>query len=290
MSDSERPSVGARLRRRREELGLTLPELESRTRVRLAFLQSLEEDRFDGFPGDAYLFGFLKSYAEALGLPAAELMAELRSRIGAESGFSEIPPLVADPFLVQPSRPRLPLRRLAVAFVAVLLLAGLAFFAWRHGLWPSPGTEVQQTQPVTESQPPIPVAEESAAPTSAPVSPAGEAPPMVSADNATAPAAEVPPAPAVETPPAASEMLPAGGGVLRVETRERVALEIRIDDLPPRKYVLAGGSSISWHAEQSLRLQVDRPESIDLWLADLPLDLRGRNELTLRGDAGGGGD
>ena len=88
MSDSERPSVGARLRQRRKELGLTLPELETKTRVRLSFLQSLEEDRFDGFPGDAYLFGFLKSYAEALGLPAAELMAELRSRIGAESGFS----------------------------------------------------------------------------------------------------------------------------------------------------------------------------------------------------------
>lgn len=290
MSDSERPSVGARLRQRREELGLTLPELESRTRVRLSFLQSLEEDRFDGFPGDAYLFGFLKSYAEALGLPAAELMAELRSRIGADSGFTEIPPLVADPFLAQPTRPRLPLRRLAIAFVAVLSLAGLAFLAWRHGPWHSPGTEVRQAGPVTESQPPIPVAKESAAPEPATVSPPEEAP-ALSVDTAAAqPAAEAPSAPPVEALTADPEILPAAGGVLRVETRERVALEIWIDNLPPRKYVLAGGSSISWHAEKSLRLQVDRPESIDLWLADRPLDLRGRSELTLRGDAGGGGD
>ena len=286
MSDSELLTVGTRLRQRREELGLTLPELESRTRVRLAFLQSLEEDRFDGFPGDAYLFGFLKSYAEALGLPAAELMAELRTQLGADSGFTEIPPLVADPFLAQPSRPRLPLRRFVVAFVAVLLLAGFAFLVWRYGPWPSPGTEVQQTPPVTESQPPIPVAEESAAPEPTTVSPDAE-PPTVSADNGAAPPASAPVAEALTTSP---EVLPAGGGVLRVETRERVALEIRIDDLPPRKYVLAGGSSISWQAEKSLQLQVDRPESIDLWLADQPLDLRGRSELTIRRDAGGGGD
>lgn len=286
MSDSERLTVGARLRQRRKELGLTLPELEGKTRVRLSFLQSLEEDRFDGFPGDVYLFGFLKSYAETLGLPASELLAELRSQIGADSGFTEIPPLVADPFLAQPSRPPLPLRRFVVAFVAVLLLAGLAFLVWRHGPWPSPGTEDRQAQSVTESQPPIPVTEESAAPEPTTVSPDAEAPTM-SADNGAAPPAS---APVAETLTKSPEVLPAGGGELRVETRERVALEIWIDDLPPRKYVLAGGSSISWRAEKSLRLRVDRPESIDLWLADQPLDLRGRSELTLRGDVGGGGD
>ena len=283
MSDSERPSVGARLRQRRKELGLTLPELESKTRVRLSFLQSLEEDRFDGFPGDAYLFGFLKNYAEALGLPAAELMAELRSQIGADSGFTEIPPLVADPFLAQPSRSRLPLRRFAVAFVAVLLLAGLVFLAWRYGPWQSSGTEVRPAPPVTESRPSIPVAEESTAPEPSADSPDEDVP-------GTAPAVDAPSSLPVETPTPAPEILPTGGGVLRVETRERVALEVWIDDLPPRKYVLAGGSNISWRAEKSLRLQVDRPESIDLWLADQPLDLRGRSELTLRGDAGGGGD
>ena len=283
MSDSERPSVGARLRQRRKELGLTLPELETKTRVRLSFLQSLEEDRFDGFPGDAYLFGFLKNYAEALGLPAAELMAELRSQIGADSGFTEIPPLVADPFLAQPSRSRLPLRRFAVAFVAVLLLAGLVFLAWRYGPWQSSGTEVRPAPPVTESRPSIPVAEESTAPEPSADSPDEDVP-------GTAPAVDAPSSLPVETPTPAPEILPTGGGVLRVETRERVALEVWIDDLPPRKYVLAGGSNISWRAEKSLRLQVDRPESIDLWLADQPLDLRGRNELTLRGDAGGGGD
>jgi cytoskeleton protein RodZ len=280
MSDSERPSIGARLRQRREELGLTLPELESKTRVRLSFLQSLEEDRFDGFPGDAYLFGFLKNYAEALGLPAAELMAELRSLIGAGSGFSE---MVADPFLAQPFRPLLPLRRLVVAFVAVLLLAGLVFFAWRHGPWHSPGDEVPQAGPVTENHPPIPAAEESAAPESAAGSPGEEVLVAVPADGALS-------TPPTGAPAAAPEVLPAAGGVLRVETRERVALEVLIDDLPPRKYVLAGGSSISWRAEKSLRLRVDRPDSLDLWLADQPLDLRGRSELTLRGDAGGGKD
>ena len=288
MSDSEYPSVGTRLRRRREELGLTLPELEGKTRVRLAFLQSLEEDRFDGFPGEAYLFGFLKSYAEALALPASELIAELRAQLGADTGVAEIPPLVADPFLAQPSRPRLPLRRFFGVFVAVLLLAGLAFWVWRYGPWPLSEDEIPLAGPVGESDVSIPVAKESVAPVS--VSPAEEAAPAVSADNTTVPAAQLPSAPAAEVPPTAAEILPPGGGVLRVETRERVALEIRIDDLPPRKYVLAGGSSISWQAEQSLRLKVDRPQGIDLWLADQPLDLRGRNELTLAGDGGGGGD
>lgn len=280
MSDSERPSVGTQLRQRREELGLTLAEMESKTRVRLSFLQSLEEDRIDGFPGDAYLIGFLKSYAEALGLPAAELMAELRSRIGAGSGFTEIPPLVADPFLAQPSRPLLPLRRLAVALVAVFLLAGLGFFAWRHGPWHSSDDEIGQAGPVTENHLPLPAVEESVAP-----EPVAGSPGVLAA----VPADDALPTPPAESAPA-PEVLPAAGGVLRVETRERVALEVWIDDLPPRKYVLAGGSSISWRAEKSLRLRVDRPDSLDLWLADQPIDLRGRSELTLRGDAGGGKD
>ncbi|MDY0270501.1 helix-turn-helix domain-containing protein [Trichloromonas sp.] len=269
MTDSERLSVGSRLRLRREELGLSLADLADKTRVRLSFLQSLEEDRFDAFPGEAYLFGFLKSYAEALGLSPEALTEELRAQIGKGSGFSEIPPLVNDPFLIQSSRPRLWLRRSTLSALAVLALAGIAFFAWRYGPWTPPYAEFRQPSPVEEVVPPVPIPEEPAA--------------LPTESSETAAPVEEPPAAAVGTSP---ESLPAAGGVLRVETREQVALEIRIDEQPPRQYTLAGGSSISWSAAKSLRLRVDRPDALALWLDEQPLDLRGRSELLLRGDVG----
>jgi curved DNA-binding protein CbpA len=60
--------TGAVLRARREAIGVPLQEIARNTRISIAYLQFIEEDRVKGLPHDAYLRGYLMQYAKALGL------------------------------------------------------------------------------------------------------------------------------------------------------------------------------------------------------------------------------
>ena len=62
--------IGSSLREARERQKLELSEIERETRIRSKYLQALEEDRFDRLPAPAYAKGFLRTYADYLGLEA----------------------------------------------------------------------------------------------------------------------------------------------------------------------------------------------------------------------------
>jgi cytoskeletal protein RodZ len=68
-------SIGAHLRKERELRQVSLEELVQTTRIPLATLQSIEEDRFDDLPGEVFVRGFLRSYATAVGLDAEATVA-----------------------------------------------------------------------------------------------------------------------------------------------------------------------------------------------------------------------
>jgi flagellar biosynthesis protein FlhG len=65
------PVTGARLRRFREESGVSLKEIAERSKVGQRYLQYIEEDRHNDLPARVYLRGFLIEYARALGLEPA---------------------------------------------------------------------------------------------------------------------------------------------------------------------------------------------------------------------------
>jgi len=60
--------IGTSLRQARQHRGLELADVERETRIRAKYLGALEDDRFDVLPGTAYVRGFLRTYAEYLGL------------------------------------------------------------------------------------------------------------------------------------------------------------------------------------------------------------------------------
>jgi flagellar biosynthesis protein FlhG len=64
---------GRSLRNCREHLGLSLGELEERTRIR--HLHLIEAERYADLPPEPYLQAHVRSYAEALGIRDAELLA-----------------------------------------------------------------------------------------------------------------------------------------------------------------------------------------------------------------------
>ena len=61
-------AVGARLRARREELGLTLEGLATRTKIPPQILSAIERDAFERVPSGIFARGYLRAYASAVGL------------------------------------------------------------------------------------------------------------------------------------------------------------------------------------------------------------------------------
>ncbi|MCL6627359.1 MAG: helix-turn-helix domain-containing protein, partial [Alicyclobacillus shizuokensis] len=72
--------LGETLRRRREELGMDLDQVERMTKIRKRYLSAIEQGDWRSLPGDVYGRGFVRSYAEALGLDGLALLREMDER------------------------------------------------------------------------------------------------------------------------------------------------------------------------------------------------------------------
>jgi cytoskeletal protein RodZ len=63
----------------RENKGYTYEEVYRETNISTRYLQALETEDFSQFPGEPYLLGFLRSYADYLGLDPQELVSLYRA-------------------------------------------------------------------------------------------------------------------------------------------------------------------------------------------------------------------
>lgn len=123
--------IGNSLREARVRKGLGFPDVELATKIRGKYIRALEEEDFEILPGDTYVRGFLRSYAEHLGLDGQLYVDEYLSRFGVD-WREELPP--------QRVRRAAGARQRTVERRAVLLaLAGIAagtvlvFVAWKFG-------------------------------------------------------------------------------------------------------------------------------------------------------------
>jgi cytoskeletal protein RodZ len=72
--------IGSTLREARERRGLERREVEQATRIRERYLAALEEERFEVLPARAYAKGFLRVYADFLGLDGRLFVDEFNGR------------------------------------------------------------------------------------------------------------------------------------------------------------------------------------------------------------------
>lgn len=113
--------VGAELRAARLRLGWMLPEVSANLRIRLPYLEAIEEGRVSDLPGNAYAVGFLRAYATVLGLDAAEVARRFR----AEAHEVNRKPVLSFPAPV----PERGVPAGAVVLLGVLIAAG-SYAAW----------------------------------------------------------------------------------------------------------------------------------------------------------------
>lgn len=119
--------IGNSLREARLRQGLEIPRIESDTKIRGKYLRALEEEQFELLPGDTYVKGFLRTYADYLGLDGQLYLDEFNSRFAA---VEEVP------FAQSTSPKRRQRRRVesnlvvvalaAIVAVTVLVVVGLA--------------------------------------------------------------------------------------------------------------------------------------------------------------------
>jgi cytoskeleton protein RodZ len=112
--------IGNSLREARERQGLGYPEIELATKIRAKYIRALEEEDFTSIPGDAYIRGFLRSYAEYLGLDGDVYVDEYASRF-ITSWRDELPP--------RPERRKIRRERSIERRTVLLVLAGIAIVA-----------------------------------------------------------------------------------------------------------------------------------------------------------------
>jgi cytoskeleton protein RodZ len=145
--------IGSSLREARLRQELDFPALEERTKIRPKYLRALEDERFDILPAPTYIKGFLRSYAEALGLDGQPFVDEYNSRFAV--GDDEVVVRAARRVPAPRSRDRQAResRMTVVALLAIAILTALVIAAWRFGGpeeegVPGLGTQGSPTAPV----------------------------------------------------------------------------------------------------------------------------------------------
>jgi cytoskeletal protein RodZ len=76
MLTEEIKEIGDIFKKRRKELNLSLKEVENATSIRMAYLQALEEGEMEKMISPVYAQGFLKQYANFLGVDGEAIIRE----------------------------------------------------------------------------------------------------------------------------------------------------------------------------------------------------------------------
>src|SRR5215469_11167531 len=84
------PRAGSDLRAARERVGWSLPDVAAALRIKLGYLEALEEGRITALPGNAYALGFLRTYATALGLDPNEITRRFKAEAAAVTEKTEL--------------------------------------------------------------------------------------------------------------------------------------------------------------------------------------------------------
>jgi cytoskeletal protein RodZ len=144
--------IGGSLREARLKRGLTPADVQKAIRIRDRYLQALEEERWELLPGDAYVKGFLRTYADYLGLDGTLYVDEYNNRYAHPD---EQPLLVPERFARTGRRPHgSGLLRPLVALAVILAIVG-AVAAWQlSGSSGSKQGARSTSVPTTVSKPP----------------------------------------------------------------------------------------------------------------------------------------
>jgi helix-turn-helix protein len=149
--------IGNSLREARMRRGVDFAQAEVATKIRGKYLRALEEEEFDTLPAQTYVKGFLRTYAEYLGLDGQLYVDEFNSRF--VSGSDDHEPRARR----SASRPQRRNRKVEtnvvlIALAAIAVLTVIVISAWKAGGGGgSPSTPPAKTTATTKPHAPAPL-------------------------------------------------------------------------------------------------------------------------------------
>ena len=119
-------AIGEKLKKTREEKGLSLGDVYSATKIQEDILKKLEQDSFDSLPNPIYIKSFLRKYAQFLGLDSEEIIQQFLSP-ELQSAHQE---LVIEEEKLPPFKPE-QIRSFVMGAIAGAIVLGIILFFMR---------------------------------------------------------------------------------------------------------------------------------------------------------------
>jgi hypothetical protein len=136
--------IGSSLREARLRQHLEYTDVELRTKIRARYVRALEDEEFESLPAQTYVRGFLRTYAEFLGLDGQLYVDEYNSRFAGDDHVAG----VRRSYPPQPRQhKRLETSVVVLALAAIALVTALVIAAWRFGGGSSAQTSIPNLAP-----------------------------------------------------------------------------------------------------------------------------------------------
>jgi cytoskeleton protein RodZ len=283
-------SFGERLKKEREQKGISLEDISLETKIGTRLLRALEEEHFDQLPGGIFNKGFVRAYARHLGLDEEQTIADYMAATGAP------PPVVEEVFPIQVPQRDTPVERalrsarieppkeIPWGVLAVLLLVvALGFASWtyfhrpgesKHEAAPVASQPAPTSNPAGDTRNPDP---EKPSQTAAPATPAESGRPISSIPTtvpASANAAPVSQATLHGT--SSSPVINAAAGMFSVRVKgnddsEDCWISVSVDGQPPVEATLIAPYERVVEAKNEAVVKVGNAGAVDVFFNGKPL-------------------
>ncbi len=124
-------SFGEYMRRQRELRGFTLEEIAEQTKISLRALRALEAEDWEVLPAEVYIRGFVRCYAEVIGLDPNEAILRYEKAVQPYRKQRENVS-VEKPYTEEGSPKRFPVRLVVIILLGILLIAAGIFLYSHH--------------------------------------------------------------------------------------------------------------------------------------------------------------
>jgi len=271
-------NFGASFKRARESKGISLDQIATETRISSRFLSAIENEEFHLLPGGIFNRGFVRAFAEKVGLDADQAVADYER-------LAEVrPPELATTPEPEPARKKD--RHLYPLAIGALALVIVIFYVVTResGHTAQTASAPPQAPVVTQPAPaptPAPTAEPRPEETPSQTPPETETQKTPAATQKTPVAPQPAPPPPVTPSPAQKTAL-----TLELEAREQTWIRVVADGnaVDPGE-VLESGATRKFTAQNSLSISIGNAAGISLKLNDKPMKPLGKagqvRELTI---------
>jgi hypothetical protein len=136
--------IGSSLREARERRNLSYGQVEAETAIRTRYIRALEDEDFHILPGPTYTKGFLRAYAEYLGLDGQPFVDEFNSRHHDPRAAAEHPSIASQP-RSRPAQRRRHRRESSIVMIALAAIVAVSVLVVLALRFPSPPTAPYNT-------------------------------------------------------------------------------------------------------------------------------------------------